>query len=157
MLSFRFLGTNVAHLHKRRWRLSSRLPHCNPRAGAMHSDCAAGHSQVWTASWRVCRQKSPRPAQRAKHNTTPKRKRPPRNNAYWPKRKSPGNVRPDGESGLSASTIGHAHRALSKSSGHPRLTPTRCESLPRNRLGTCPRYCTGTRSMRLCWSHYPPA
>src|SRR5262245_17089653 len=48
----------------------------------MHSDCAAGHSQVWPASLRVCRQKSPRPVQRAKRNMTPKRRQPPRNNAH---------------------------------------------------------------------------
>ena len=79
------------HCRAQRVLVSSRRPHCSPRAGAMHSDCAAGHSQVWTASWRVCRQKSPRLAQRAKRNTTPKRKQPPpRNNAHWPKRKSPG-------------------------------------------------------------------
>src|SRR5262245_940067 len=48
----------------------------------MHSDCAATHSQVWPASLHVCRQKSPRPVQRAKRNTTPRRRQPPRNNAH---------------------------------------------------------------------------
>jgi hypothetical protein len=73
------------HCRAQRSLASNRRPHCSPRAGAMHSDCAADRSQVWKASVRACEQKSPRPARRAKRNMTPNRKQPLRSEHTHPR------------------------------------------------------------------------